>query len=197
MTCPVYSQSTRTPDVMRELSLNILDIAQNSIAAGASLTEILVEESTVDKTLLIGVFDNGKGMTAEQVKNVLDPFFTTRTTRKVGMGIPLFKLAAEQTGGSLEITSTPGVGTKVKALFKTDSIDFTPLGDVATTIAAIVSMNGDKDFIYTRSVDGEKFTFSSAEIKTILDGVPLSEPSVVKWMTDYINEQTEQLNGAR
>ncbi len=178
---------------MRELSLNILDIAQNSIAAGASLTEILVREDTVKKELLIGIYDNGKGMTEEQVRNVQDPFFTTRTTRKVGMGIPLFKMAAEQTGGSFTITSQVGVGTKVEALFKTDSIDFTPLGDMASTISTIVCMNEDKDFIYTRKVDDAEFIFSSVDIKTILDGVPLSEPSVMNWVEGYISEQTEQL----
>lgn len=178
---------------MRELSLNILDIAQNSIAAGASLTEILVKEDTVKKELLIGIYDNGKGMTAEQVENVQDPFYTTRTTRKVGMGIPLFKMAAEQTGGSFKITSQVGVGTRVEALFKTDSIDFTPLGDMESTISTIVSMNEDKDFIYIRSVDGKEFEFSSAEIKQILDGVPLSEPSVIMWIESYIKENTEEL----
>ncbi|MBQ8183333.1 MAG: ATP-binding protein [Clostridia bacterium] len=178
---------------MRELSLNILDIAQNSIAAGASLTEILIKEDSVKKELLIGIYDNGKGMTEEQVRNVQDPFFTTRTTRKVGMGIPLFKMAAEQTGGSFSIVSQVGVGTRVEAKFKTDSIDFTPLGDMSSTIATIVCMNEDKDFIYTRDVDGESFKFSSADIKTILDGVPLSEPSVMNWVEGYIGEQTEQL----
>ena len=178
---------------MRELSLNILDIAQNSIVAGASLTEILVQEDTVRNELLIGIYDNGKGMTEEQVRNVQDPFFTTRTTRKVGMGIPLFKMAAEQTGGSFTITSQVGVGTKVEALFKTDSIDFTPLGDMASTISTIVCMNEDKDFIYTRKVDDREFKFSSADIKTILEGVPLSEPSVINWVEGYISEQTEQL----
>ena len=178
---------------MRELSLNILDIAQNSIVAGASLTEILVKEDTVKNELLIGIYDNGKGMTEEQVRNVQDPFFTNRTTRKVGMGIPLFKMAAEQTGGSFTITSQVGVGTKVEALFKTDSIDFTPLGDMASTISTIVCMNEDKDFIYTRKVDDREFKFSSADIKTILEGVPLSEPSVINWVEGYISEQTEQL----
>lgn len=178
---------------MRELSLNILDIAQNSIVAGASLTEIVVEENTAEKTLLIGIYDNGKGMTEEQVRNVQDPFFTTRTTRKVGMGIPLFKMAAEQTGGSFSIKSQPGVGTRVEARFKTDSIDFTPLGDMSSTISTIVCMNEDKDFIYTRVVDDAEFKFSSADIKTVLDGVPLSEPSVMSWVEGYISEQTQQL----
>ena len=175
---------------MRELSLNVLDIAQNSIVAGASLTEILIKEDTREKTLLIGIYDNGKGMTPEQVENVKDPFFTTRTTRKVGMGIPLFKLAAEQTGGSFSITSQVGVGTRVDALFKTDSIDFTPLGDIASTIATIVSMNEDKDFVYIRNIDGKEFEFKSSDIKKILDGVPLSEPSVMSWIEDYIRENT-------
>ena len=178
---------------MRELSLNILDIAQNSIAAGASLTEIVVKEDTVKKELLIGIYDNGKGMTQEQVQNVQDPFYTTRTTRKVGMGIPLFKMAAEQTGGSFKITSRVGVGTQVAALFKTDSIDFTPLGDMASTISTIVCMNENIDFIYTRSVDDREFKFSSADIKTILDGVPLSEPSVMMWVEGHIKEQTDEL----
>ena len=106
------------------------------------------------------------------------------------MGIPLFKLAAEQTGGTFTITSELGVGTKVEALFKTDSVDFTPLGDMASTITAIVCMNEDKDFVYTRNIDGREFTFKSADIKKILEGVPLSEPSVMSWVEDYIRENT-------
>ncbi len=180
---------------MRELSLNILDIAQNSIAAGASLIEIEIAENTVSKELTITVSDNGCGMTKEQLENVLDPFFTTRTTRKVGMGIPLFKLAAEQTGGSLKIESEKGKGTTTSAVFKTDSIDFTPLGDVTSTVTILISMNTDRDFIYTRQLDNEGFELSTVQLKEILEGVPLSEPEVVQWMKDYINEQTNILLG--
>jgi anti-sigma regulatory factor (Ser/Thr protein kinase) len=178
---------------MRELSLNILDIAQNSISAGATLTEIVVNENTKEKTLLIGIYDNGCGMTEEQVKNVIDPFFTTRTTRKVGMGIPLFKMSCEQTGGRFTIDSQKGVGTKINALFKTDSIDFTPLGDIASTIVTIVSMNNDKEFLYKRVLDDKEFIFSTVEIKKILGGVPLSEPSVMNWIEEYLNEQYNEL----
>ena len=178
---------------MRELSLNILDIAQNSISAGASLTEIVVDENTKDKTLLIGIYDNGCGMTEEQVKSVIDPFFTTRTTRKVGMGIPLFKMSCEQTGGKFTIESEKGVGTKINALYKTDSIDFTPLGDIASTIVTIVSMNADKEFLYRRVLDDKEFIFSTVEIKKILDGVPLSESSVMNWIEEYLNEQYNEL----
>ncbi len=178
---------------MRELSLNILDVAQNSITAGASLITIEVNENTVDHTLLIGIYDNGKGMSEEQVKSVIDPFFTTRTTRKVGMGIPLFKMAAEQTGGSLEIKSEFGVGTEVRAYFKTDSVDFTPLGDVASTIQMLITMNTDRDFVYKYTVNGEKFVADTREIKGILGDVPLDTYEVSQWLIEFIKENTEVL----
>ena len=180
---------------MRELSLNVLDIAQNSISANASLIEIEVLENTVSKELVIGIYDNGRGMTPEQVQNVQDPFFTTRTTRKVGMGIPLFKLAAEQTGGSLEITSEVGVGTKVRTVFKTDSIDFTPLGDIDSTIIMLITMNTDRDFIYRFGIDEKEFVLSTKELKEILGEVPLSEPSVTAWIKEYLAEQTQNIRG--
>ena len=114
---------------MQELSLNVLDIAQNSISAGATLTEITIEVDEKD-FLAITIKDNGKGMDSETVKNVTSPFFTSRTTRKVGMGVPFFKQAAEDTGGSFTITSEVGVGTTIKAVFDTNNIDYTPLGEV-------------------------------------------------------------------
>jgi anti-sigma regulatory factor (Ser/Thr protein kinase) len=178
---------------MRELSLNILDIAQNSITAGASLITIEVNESVIDHTLLIGIYDNGKGMSEEQVKSVIDPFFTTRTTRKVGMGIPLFKMAAEQTGGRLEIKSKIGVGTEVRAYFMTDSVDFTPLGDVASTVQMLITMNTDRDFLYKHSVDGKEFVADTREIKGILGDVPLDTYEVSQWLIEFIKENTEVL----
>ena len=176
---------------MRELSLNVLDIAQNSVSANASLIEIELIESTQNNELLIGIYDNGKGMTPEQVLSVRDPFFTTRTTRKVGMGIPLFKMAAEMTGGELTIESQVGVGTKVRALFKTDSIDFTPVGDMCSTIVMLVTMNLHIDFVYKRKVDDREFTFDTRQIKEILGDVPLNEPGITQWIKDYITENTE------
>ena len=178
---------------MRELSLNILDIAQNSISAGAPLITIEVSENRTDQTLLIGIYDNGRGMSEERVKSVIDPFFTTRTTRKVGMGIPLFKMAAEQTGGSLEIKSELGVGTEVKAYFKTDSVDFTPLGDVASTIQMLITMNTDRDFVYKHIVDGKEFVCDTREIKAILGDVPLDSYEISQWILEFIKENTEVL----
>ena len=178
---------------MRELSLNVLDIAQNSVSANASLIEIELTEDTENHNLLISICDNGKGMTREQVDNVRDPFFTTRTTRKVGMGIPLFKFAAEMTGGKLEIESEVGVGTRVRAYFKTDHLDFTPIGDMTSTVITLITMNLHIDFIYTRKVDGREFTVDTRQLKEILGDVPLNEPSITMWITQYINENTKQL----
>lgn len=178
---------------MRELSLNVLDIAQNSVSANATLVEIEVVEDTAKNELLIGISDNGKGMTPEQLESVRDPFFTTRTTRKVGMGIPLFKFAAEMTGGSLEIESQVGVGTRVRARFRTDHLDFTPIGDMASTFITLVTMNLHMDFVYRRKRNSSEFTVDTRQLKEILGDVPLNEPSIASWITQYINENTKQL----
>ena len=178
---------------MRELSLNVLDIAQNSVSANASLIEIELKQSTEANELLIGIYDNGKGMTKEQLSAVRDPFFTTRTTRKVGMGIPLFKMAAEMTGGHLDIESEVGIGTKVRAFFRTDHVDFVPIGDMASTMVTLITMNEHIDFLYTRSVDGKSFTLDTRSLKEILGGVPFSEPSISAWLRDYMNENTKQI----
>ena len=178
---------------MRELSLNVLDIAQNSVSAEASLIEIELIEETHKNNLLIGIYDNGKGMTPQQVENVRDPFFTTRTTRKVGMGIPLFKFAAEMTGGKFEIESEVGIGTRVRAYFKTDHLDFTPIGDMTSTIITLITMNLHMDFIYRRKINDSEFTVDTRQLKEILGDVPLNEPSIALWIEQYINENTKQL----
>lgn len=180
---------------MRELSLNVLDIAQNSISAKATVVEVIIEESSLNNTLDIIIKDNGCGMSEETLKSVQDPFYTTRTTRKVGMGIPLFKMAAEMTGGNFEITSKLGEGTSVKAVFKTDSVDFTPLGDIDSTVITLITMNTEIDFLYTLKVDENQFTLSTKELKTILGNVPLNEPEVVMWIKDYLKEQTQIIRG--
>lgn len=178
---------------MRELSLNVLDIVQNSITAGADLITVNVAEKTAENELVITVEDNGCGMTAQQIKSVTDPFYTTRTTRKVGMGVPLFKMAAQMSGGDFAINSEVGKGTTVSALFKTDSVDFVPLGDMCATMLTLITMNTGIDFVYHRSVDGKSFTLDTRKVKEILENVPLNEPSVTAWLKDYINENTQSL----
>ena len=178
---------------MREISLNILDIAQNSISAKASLIEIGLRET--NNILTVTIADNGKGMSPEQLEQVRDPFFTTRTTRKVGMGIPLFKMAAEMTGGSFDIQSSLGKGTIVTAVFRTDSIDFTPVGDMAATMCSLISMNTDIDFVYRRSVEEKEFTLDTKQMREILGDVPLSSPEVTEFITDFICENTTEITG--
>lgn len=180
---------------MRELSLNVLDVAQNSISAGASLVEIIISESTAENTMSIEIKDDGCGMDEETLLNVQDPFFTTRTTRKVGMGIPLFKMAAEMTGGSFRIDSAVGKGTCVKAVFRTDNVDFTPLGDIDSTVVMLITMNKQIDFAYTLKVDSGEFTLSTKQLKELLGDVPLDMPEVVMWIKDYLKEQTQIIRG--
>ena len=178
---------------MRELSLNVLDIVQNSVAAHATLVEIEVVEA--DCVMTIRIRDNGAGMDARQLRAVSDPFYTTRTTRKVGMGIPLYRLAAEQTGGTLTVESERGSGTCVTAVFHTDSVDCAPLGDMASTLCVLVGANAAVDFVYShRTVRGD-FTLDTRELRRMMDGVPLGEPAVLGWIRDYIREQTEKIGG--
>ena len=180
---------------MKELSLNILDITQNSISANASLVTVSVIKDSKSNLLTLSIEDNGKGMSEDFLRNVCDPFTTTRTTRKVGMGIPLLKMAAEQAGGKFEIKSEVGVGTVVLATFQLDNIDRIPLGDVGQTMSALASCNEHVDFIYRHTADGQEFCFDTKEIKEALGGVPLNEPDVVIWMQEYIREGIQSING--
>lgn len=181
---------------MRELSLHVMDIAQNSIAAGASLIAVRVQECTKEDRLTIVVEDNGKGMTEEQVKQVCDPFYTTRTTRKVGLGIPLFQMAARMTGGDVSIASTPGVGTTVTAVFVPSHVDMIPLGDINSTILLLITCNPERDFLFERTVDGRSLELDTRKLRDILGGeVPLNSPDVTQWIKDYLREQSETIIG--
>jgi hypothetical protein len=175
--------------MMPEISLNP-GVAQNSVTAGSSLTEIKYGrpgERPADGFIR----DNGRGMTEEQVRRVTDPFFTTRTTRKVGLGVPFFKMAAELTGGSFRIESTPGVGTEITAVFGLGHIDRMPLGDMAGTMTALIGPNPSLDFLLRYAVDENGFVMDTREIRKILDGVPLSEPEVLSFITGFINENID------
>lgn len=173
---------------MTELSLHILDIVNNSIKAGAKHIGISVTEDTQSNVLAIQVTDDGCGMDAAFLAQVTDPFKTTRTTRKVGMGISLFKAAAEQTGGSLAIQSELGVGTELTATFVFDSIDRQPVGDMSGTMVTIIGANPDIEYVYTHMRDNEEFRLDTQEIKQILDGVDITSPDVLVWLKDYIRE---------
>lgn len=182
---------------MQELSLNVLDVAQNSIKAGAKLTEIGVTVSTTDDTLAIVIKDDGCGMDGETLDRVTDPFYTTRTTRKVGLGVGFFKFAAELTGGSFNITSAQGSGTEVTAVFGLSSIDRMPLGDMNGTIETLAMFNQQTDFLYTYEVDGEGFSLDTREFKAELDGVPLDSPDAAAFFREFLEENTAEVNKGR
>lgn len=179
---------------MTEISLNILDITENSVKAGATLTQIELTET--EETLTVKIIDDGCGMTAQTVKRVTDPFYTTRTTRSVGLGIPLFKLAAEQTGGSFSIESavddgkTENHGTTVTAVFYKNHIDCTPLGDVIATVTTLIQGHPETDFLFTHKKGETKVTLDTRELREVLGAeVLLSEYEVIKWIEEFLKEQ--------
>lgn len=178
---------------MQELSLNVLDIVQNSIKAKASLISVIVTKKTADKTMSIIIDDNGCGMSEETLKRVVDPFYTTRTTRKVGLGIPFFKMSAEMTGGSFKIESKLKVGTTITANYNYDNIDMMPLGDMASTMVTLISVNPDIDFLYTYGIDSKAFTMDTREIKQILEGLPVNSNEVLTFIESFINENTKEI----
>lgn len=178
---------------MKELSLNILDIAENSVRAGASLTEITIEED--ERLLTLIIKDNGCGMNKETLSAVTDPFYTSRTTRKVGMGLPLLKMEAEITGGGLEITSfsedeyKENHGTTVKAVFDKTHIDFTPLGDVKSSITTLIQGHPDTDFLFIHKMTDKAVTLDTRELRLVLEDVPLNSYEIIKWIESYLDEQ--------
>ena len=178
---------------MKELALHMLDIAQNSIAAGARRVVLTVEES--GGRIRLEAADEGRGMDPAFLARVTDPFTTTRTTRKVGLGLPLLRLAAEQTGGGLEIRSAPGKGTTVTAAFFSGHIDCPPLGDMAATVALLVQgLPEGMDLVYAHRRGGETFQMDTAQLREILGPeVPLSLPEVTRWVEDYIREGEREL----
>ncbi len=179
---------------MKELSLHILDIAKNSVKANAALIEIIINEDKTNNLLTIDINDNGCGMSEEFLKTVKNPFSTTRTTRKVGMGISLFEAAAVQCGGGLDITSQEGVGTKLNVRFLYDHIDRAPLGDMAGTMETLISGSPDIDFLYRHTVEGKEFIFDTREIRNVLSEVPLDTPEVLLWIDDFIKEGLNEIS---
>lgn len=181
--------------MMTEISLNVLDVAENSIRAEASLVEISVAADTKADLLTIMIKDDGRGMSEEQIAHVEDPFFTTRTTRKVGLGIPFFKQAAESTGGQFHIVSTLGEGTTVTATFTLSHIDRMPLGDINSTIYTLITFNQQTDFLYTYSLDDRSFSLDTREFKEILGDVPFDTPEVSSYIKEYLNENKNEVSG--
>ena len=173
---------------MKDLSMHIMDILQNSTRAGATEVTLEVLEDAAADTLTIRFIDNGCGMDAETVQKVINPFFTTRTTRKVGLGLPLLKQNTEQTGGSLDIQSEKGKGTTVTAVFGRSHLDRPPMGDLAGTIVLTASAYPDIRFIFHYNNGETDYVFDTVEVNEALDGISIQEPEVIQYLKEMIQE---------
>ena len=178
---------------MREIALHILDIVQNSVVAGATEIGVDICEDIPKDTLTVVITDNGCGMSEEFLKKVVDPFTTKRTTRKVGLGIPLYKMAAENTGGSFDIQSKEGEGTVVTAVFGHSHIDRQPLGDMAGTMLSLFTSYENIDFLYKHKVNGNDFEVDTKELKKVLGDIPFSAPDVYLWLSEFLKEGEDEL----
>lgn len=178
---------------MKELSLHILDLVENSIKAEANIIKIYVIEDLLNNLLTISIEDNGKGMEPSFLSVADNPFTTTRKTRNVGLGLSLMKSAALRCDGDFNIISEKGKGTKVTATFKHDHIDRAPIGNMGSTTAALISREEKIDYIYRHQINNSIFVFDTKEIKEILGEVEINSPEIVLWLQDYINENIKTL----
>ncbi len=177
--------------MMDDICAHITDIAANSISAGAKHISVAIEKSKARNILFLKITDNGKGMNEETAKKVIDPFYSTKTGRKVGLGIPLLKGTAETCGGSFTLASSEGIGTEIKVSFQLDHPDLPPLGRIKDTILILSLSNPEIDFSFELKTDNKYFIFNTEEIKTILDGLPINDPEVIKFLTKYLDENIE------
>ncbi|CQR72494.1 sensory histidine kinase AtoS [Sporomusa ovata DSM 2662] len=180
---------------MREISLHILDLVQNSIEAGATAAKLEIIEDIIGNSMIIRVSDNGRGMNKKMRQLVIDPFITTRTTRRVGLGLPLMDMSTKRCGGYLNIDSIQGQGTVIEAMYQHSHLDRPPMGNLVETIKSILVANPVLQFSYHHTVNNKSLLISSHEITDILDGIPLTQPDVLIWLHGYLSENIANLYG--
>ena len=178
---------------MEDISLHILDIVENSIRAEANRIAIRIQEDEEKDLLSIEIKDNGRGIDKETLETLLDPFTTTKTTSRVGLGLPLLAESARQSGGDIAVQSNVGQGTSVRADFRYSNIDRKPLGDMVNTLLTLIVGSPHVDFSYTHETGGKQFSLDTADFKKELDGIPLNHPEVVKRIRSYLLEGFEEL----
>lgn len=178
--------------MMEDIAMHILEILMNSIKAGASLIILKIRDSFNDDIISVSVEDNGKGMDAEMAAKAADPFTTSRTTRRIGMGLSFMKGLAETCGGTFRLSSEPGKGTLVEASVQKLNIDTPDLGDIGEIMMASIQSDENIDYVLEYTTDYSEFIFDSREIKKELEGVSLAEPEILLWIKDYINQGIEQ-----
>ncbi|WP_371368529.1 hypothetical protein SRRS_20730 [Sporomusa rhizae] len=180
---------------MREISLHILDLVQNSIEAGATSVKLDIIEDMTKDIMVIRVSDNGRGMDEKMRQLVIDPFITTRTTRRIGLGLPLMDMSTKRCGGYLNLTSTPGKGTVVEAKYQHSHLDRPPMGNLIETIKTILVANPTLHFLYYHTVNGRSISVSSQELANTLEGIPLTQPDVLVWLHGYLSDHITNLYG--
>lgn len=180
---------------MEDISLHILDIAENSVASGATFITISIDEKTMEDSFIVTIEDNGRGMSEEFVKKVLDPFCTTRTTRKVGLGLPLLAQSARETGGDIRIKSVPGKGTIVTAYFRPSHIDMKPPGNIADTVAVLIAGNPETGFFLRYSRDSRIYMLDTREICAALGDIPINSPEVLSAIRADLIQAIDALRG--
>jgi hypothetical protein len=178
---------------LRELSLHILDIAENGITAGADCIQISIDEARSEDLLTIVIEDNGRGMPEAKLQKPADPFITTRTTRRVGLGLSLLSAAAQRCEGKLEIVAESGRGTKVKATFRYNHIDRAPVGDMAATITTLIMGNPRVDFVYTHTIDDKDFVLDTRTLKEGPEDQSLSDPVLIYHLTQNIRNSLKEM----
>ncbi|RPI19131.1 MAG: ATP-binding protein [Ignavibacteriae bacterium] len=179
---------------MQDISLHILDIAENSIKAGANFIEIAINEDTEKNSLTIEIRDNGKGMSSEMAAKVKDPFTTSRTERKVGLGLSLLEQAAIAAGGKVTVESEEGKGTTVKAEFMYDHIDRKPMGKITDTLISLLSNENNIDIKYTHKKNTGEFEFVSTQLKSLLGLNSLKDSKVLIVLKEIINSKLEEIS---
>ncbi|HBT47221.1 MAG TPA: ATP-binding protein [Peptococcaceae bacterium] len=180
---------------MEELALHLLDLMENSLAAGACRLELKIREDIAANLMAIELVDDGRGMEEGEIKAALDPFFTTRTSRRVGLGLSLFRATARQCGGDLTLSSRPGAGTRVAVIMELNHVDRPPLGDMGATIAAALARELPLELYYRHERDGKVFEFSSTRLKEILGDIPFNLAPVLTWVRDFVNGGLQKLYG--
>ncbi|MBN1474952.1 MAG: ATP-binding protein [Syntrophaceae bacterium] len=179
---------------MLELAAHILDIAENSTRAGAKIVKIDINENDAKDLLSIEINDDGGGMTKEEIKKVGDPFYTTKTVRRVGLGIPFLADAAQRANGKLKLKSTKGKGTNITATFQLGHLDRQPIGNITTTLVALIAGNSHVDFIYKHRHNDRQFTFDTRQIRKEIDDLPINHPEILKYIRGVISVGLQEIS---
>ena len=178
---------------MKELAMHVYDLMENSMAAGAKDVKLTIKDSLKDNVFHFTIEDNGKGMSKEFLAKVTDPYTTSRTTRKVGLGLPLIKMNTERCGGGMKIESEVGVGTKLEFWFEHNNWDRPPMGDLSGTLVMLLSAHEDIHFVITYKTDKDEFVLDTDELKEALDGMSMNDIHIINYLKEMVEENLKEI----